>query len=139
MLEPTNPRNAKPGYEDEGVGGWIAPDGTFFQAEYYEHYDMAVEIIKRYLNTSYFGSPSDYLEDRGWIRLETAGTINHDHKPTSSQLDVLYMLYTRGGTEYYNTRMYRHIKPVLETNRVREAMPRVPSQGDQENVRRLYA
>lgn len=80
--------------------------------------------------------------EHGWIRLETSGDITHGFSATQPQIDVLYYLYIRALPGYfYKDLLYENLAPYIsDVVRVREPLPAVPGQGDQENVRvRLYA
>lgn len=35
--------------EGQAIGGWISPDGDFFQARYEQHDEVAKQIVQRYL------------------------------------------------------------------------------------------
>ncbi|HVU00077.1 MAG TPA: hypothetical protein VHE33_21440 [Acidobacteriaceae bacterium] len=128
--------------EEGDIGGWISPDGSFFQAHYCEHEDVARQIIGKWLGEAYEGYwPGDYLVRRGWIRLETTGRIWHDFRPTPQQADMLYRCYVRGSDDYQGE-LYPCIPTIVqEAVRVRESVWSVPAQGDQENmnIRRMFA
>lgn len=117
------------------VGGWIAPDGTFFQAEYGDHYRVARKIVKGFLHESCSDARyAEYLLAQGWIRLETEGDITHGYDPTGQQVDTLFRLYSRAITGWYKDEMYKHVKHIMLDICHCWCPAPVPSQGDQENV-----
>lgn len=119
--------------KDFEIGGWISPEGLFFQARYYEHNEVADQVVSGFLHVVDVNYSTCYLEDHGWIRLETDGTIYHNFSATEQQINVLYTLYVRAKPSWYKTELFDHISPaVLETCHS-HPMPPVPGQGDQEN------
>lgn len=125
---------------DNHIGGWISPEGLFFRAHYFCHDEVAAEIVENYLHVHGVFLDSDYLIEKGWVRLETSGDINYARDLTGQQEDILYTCYVKSQSEWYKEMLYDCIAPViLGATTVREPMPRVPPQGDQENYRRVYA
>jgi len=138
MYKPTDLSQISP--DEQQLGGWIAPDGTFYQAEYAGHYHVASNIVKYVLNANQYGNASDYLINLGWIRLETEGSIHHGFRATEQQANILYWCYTRSYFALYKDELYPKISQIIHADLcVREPLPRVPAQGDQENFRWQYA
>lgn len=134
MYAPTNLADAKRTYDDDGIGGWIAPDGAFFQAHYSTHSKVARRIVYDVLGLQNVYYTSDYLEEHGWLRLETDGRINHPYQLTEQQFDVLYRCYMVATHRGYKRMVYTHIAPgMTELHHIREPKQPIPSQGDQEN------
>lgn len=133
MYKPTELAQISP--DEQALGGWIAPDGTFFQAMYYQHEDVAQYIVDGYLNRYGVGHASAFLEKQGWIRLETSGDIHHfPLNPTGQQFDVLLWCYTRAVRGWYKDQIFEYVEQIiLEAARVKEKSV-VPAQGDQENT-----
>lgn len=122
---------------ERNIGGWISPDGKFFQAHFYRHAQVARYIVEEYLCVSdfvYF--PDDYLSDHGWFRLETDGDCwRFPRNTTGQQVEVLFWCYARGGDDGYDRRIYRLVKAYGATDEpVGVSRPSLPPQGDQENV-----
>jgi hypothetical protein len=122
---------------EHDIGGWISPDGLFFQAHYEEHDDVAQSIVDDFLYVDHCYYAARYLEERGWIRLETNGSIHHDFTATIQQVNVLYYCYTQAiHGWFYKDNIVKYIQPsVAETHH--DPMPSVPAQGDQENWQRI--
>lgn len=89
MIRPTNPACAEKLGDDNGVGGWISPDGVFYQAEYWEHARVAGEIAWSVFGRHGMHRASDFLISLGWIRLETEGYIRHTYNSTYSMFCTL--------------------------------------------------
>lgn len=77
-------------------GGWLSPDGLYYPNEECGHdwaaRNLCVLLWNRYPETSRRLDSSDYLEGKGWLRIECHGKIYHFGPPTEKQLEVLLAL-----------------------------------------------
>lgn len=95
---------------DEAEYGWLAPDGTFYPAEFAEHVEWAAEHVQKLYEQAESeetrlhiraNSPDDYLRDLGWVLLHNpfrglAQVSASDIRPlTDKQCAFLFDYYTK--------------------------------------------
>lgn len=99
---------------DEAEYGWLAPDGTFYPAEFAEHVEWAAEHVQKLYEQAESeetrlhiraNSPDDYLRDLGWVLLHNpfrglAQVSASDIRPlTDKQCAFLFDYYTKRGED----------------------------------------
>lgn len=99
---------------DETEYGWLAPDGTFYPAEFAEHVEWAAEHVQKLYEQAESeetrlhiraNSPDDYLRDLGWVLLHNpfrglAQVSASDIRPlTDKQCAFLFDYYTKRGED----------------------------------------
>lgn len=57
--------------------GWLAPDGTFFPCETYEHIYWAREIVEKYHYQSMSEPADEILMNKGWVQISISMLLGH--------------------------------------------------------------
>lgn len=89
----------------QGVDGWVAPDGTFYACNYYDHLIYADKLVKKMgyqrVNRFPYELNGEYtLEKNGWIKISLGRVVVYKNMSiTKKQLDFLFDYYVSNSRE----------------------------------------
>jgi hypothetical protein len=98
----------------EQSSGWLSPDGKFYSCSYHEHRRLAY-LIATFLYEELPSSPSDFLEQKGWLSVTMSGNVyglltrQSDEGITVEQKTILARMSKRGD-ETWEERINAFIK-----------------------------
>lgn len=105
-------RDFPPKSGEIGESGWLAPDGTFYACESYEHDYVSESLSAVYYNTLV---GTQELEEHHWLRISRGvGCFIRDTKPTQAQINTLQDLVMGNVANNEREEVIKQLKRTLE-------------------------